>query len=324
MSANGNTIERMSTVSRLLSYQRKNNVETADAISKIKNALPVDYSEDIDAVLMLVSGNRVTHGQESRLSGAMSKLAACVEKENASLEKLFLETQNQIKEAIITAKEFWSGFNSILTYVSSICIIAAIVLPIFIFKVAPVFSGFFSEMNSDLPEFTRFVFGNKEIFVGVIVLLLIVVIVSFISSLHIKRCISRFAALHPVCFYIPGVKTFSEIYAYHLFVHYVKALVNSGVKEEVSFQAAADLSGLKERRLSRFNTWYQAAKAATLINCLAEEVEFQSKNSIALVNTEVVRLRENMTIGIQVATGLLIGTVIIAMYLPIFSIGSVI
>lgn len=322
MSVSGETIERMSTVSRLLSYQRNNNVETAIAIGNIKNSLPIDYAGEIDSVLTLVSGSRVVASQDSRLSEVMLKLATCVEKENASLEILFLDTQSRIKEAIITAKEFWSGFNSLLSYVSSICVIAAIVLPIFLIKIIPTFDNMFSDMGAELPEFTRLIFGNKELIFAIIVILLLVVIVAFLSSFHIKHCIARFKTLIPVCFYIPGIKTFAEIYSYHLFVHYAKALLASGVSEDVCFKTATDLSGLNQKRIHRFKTWYQAAKAATEIHCLVEEMDFQAKNSLALVNAEVIRLRENMTIFIQVATGILVGTMIIAMYLPIFNLGS--
>lgn len=324
MAASGEVIERMSTVSRLLSYQRNSNIETNDAISNIKNALPPDYSEEIDSVLTLVSGSRVVASQDSRLSGIMLELATCVEKENASLEKLFLGTQRQISEAIITAKEFWSGFNSILSYVSSICVIAAVVIPIFMSKILPMFAGIFSDMDAELPEFTRFIFGHKEVIFLIIGVLLLVVLVAFLSSFHIKRCIERFKALNPICFYIPGIKTFSEIYSYHLFVHYVKALLASGVSEDLSFNTATELSGLNQKRIHRFKIWYQAAKAATKVHCLVEEIDFQAKNSLTLVNAEVVLLREKMTIGIQVATGILIGSMVIAMYLPIFSIGSIV
>ncbi len=73
-----------------------------------------------------------------------------------------------------------------------------------------------------------------------------------------------------------------------------------------------------------FYVGWEAIKLAGELNALSDEIQYQSQQVGSLFNRQMIETREVLTLATQLFLGMLIGAMVIAMYLPIFLLGSAI
>lgn len=326
MITNESAMDRISVVSRMLAYQQDQGESMVSALAKTKSSLPAHYGDSIEAIKNIVIENEevVLTGYGAGPFRIFTILAGLIRKENGDVSQLFIGTKECIREAVIQAREYWSGFNSLIAYLVAVFVLAVMVISIFTTKVLPGFEEVFSNFGAELPTLTRFILVNDSMFMLVAGILTLGVLLCVVSSYHVKKQVAQLRPLSAICRWIPGMRSLDNIYSYFLFVHFANALTNARVEGGASFNHAKDLSMLTDKKAEGFAIWWEAIKAAQKIGVMDQEIGYQVSQINALFSRQMILLRESMTLITQISLGLLIGLFVIAMYLPIFMLGSAI
>lgn len=326
MITNEYAMDRLSVVSRMLAYQQNQGESITSALAKAKSSLPAHYNDSVEVISKIVAGDEevVFTGYGAESFEIFTVLAGLIRKENGDVNQLFTETKECIREAVSQAREYWSGFNSLIAYLVVVSVLAIMVISIFMIKVLPGFEELFTTFGAELPTLTRFILVNDSIFMLVTGVLMLWVLLCVVSSYHIRKQIAQLRPLSVIFRWIPGIRSLDNIYSYFLFVHFANALTNARVEEGASFNHAKDLSTLTDKKAAKFVIWWEAVKSARKMGVMEQEIGYQVSQINTLFSRQMILLRESMTLITQISLGLLIGLFVIAMYLPIFMIGSVV
>ncbi|MBB6521919.1 hypothetical protein [Pseudoteredinibacter isoporae] len=326
MITNESAMDRISVVSRMLAYQQDQGESMVSALAKTKSSLPAHYDDSIEAIKNIITGDEdvVFTGYGAGPFRIFAVLAGLIRKEDGDVSQLFIGAKEYIQEAVIQAREYWSGFNSLIAYLVVVFILAITVIAIFTKKVMPGFEEVFSNFGAELPTLTKFILVNESMFMLVTGILTLCVLICVASSYHVRKQVAQLRPLSSICRWIPGVRSLDDIYSYFLFVHFANVLTNARVEGVASFNHAKDLSMLTDKKTSKFSVWWDAVKAAQEVGVLDQEIEYQVSHINTLFSRQMILLRESVTLITQISLGLLIGLFVIAMYLPIFMLGSAI
>ena len=318
------SMDRISVVSRMLAYQQEQGQSFDVALSKAKSSLSPDYLDSIAVVENIVSGKDDLRfvGYGDSPFNTFAELANIIRKEGGDVSQLFLGTKECIKEAVVQAREYWSGFNSLIVYVVFVFVLAIMVMGIFSVKVLPQFAETFSNFGAELPALTRFILLNDNIFLMVVCILGVGVLLCVLASYHIRKRVNQLRPFSVFFRAVPALRSLANIYSYFLFVHFAHALISAGVKEERALNHAKELAKLHDKSTTGLSSWLEAASSAQKMGVLGREVQYQLSQVNILFNRQMILLRESMTLAVQVFLGVLIGLLVVAMYLPIFMLGS--
>lgn len=324
MITNEFAMDRISVVSRMLAYQQAQGKSVESALISAKSSLPTHYEDSIEAIKNIITGDKnvVFTGYGAGPFKIFTTLARLIRKENGDITQLFMGTKECIREAVVQAREYWSGFNSLIAYLVVVYALAIMVIAIFTIKVLPEFEEIFSEFGTELPALTRFILVNDSIFILIAGILTLGLLLCVISSYHVRKQVAQLQPLSAIYRWIPGMRSLDAIYSYFLFVHFANVLTNARVEEGASFNHAKDLSMLTDKKAAKFLIWWEAVKSAQNIGVMRQEIDYQVSQINILFSRQMIILRESMILITQISLGLLIGLLVIAMYLPIFMLGS--
>lgn len=325
MIANEMATEEINMVSRMLTYHLENGGAINTAFDALRNDLPESYENSISALEKMVTGNEPVKmvGYGYSFLGLLNELIGLIKQEDGDIAQLFQSSHEILRDAVTKARDYWSGFNSLITYFAIILMIAIGVSGIFTIFVLPQFQAMFDGFGSSLPMFTALVLDNNLLFTLIIPVLTMLVVICVLCSYHIRVRVSQFRPLSNICRWVPGLNKISDVYRYYLFVQYANILRKSKLSDESAIKYAELMSGANNNG-NMFFHWHTAIETAGQMNMLMPELEYQSAQVGALFGRRMIVVRERLTLWVQVILGLLVGTLIIAMYLPIFKMGEVV
>lgn len=180
--------KELALISRMLTYRRASGESIQDTLRKLSSNLPDSYHDSINDVKSITSGDDgVLKKYKSERFSLLVKLMAVVRKEGGDTSTLLVSIHNSISEGIDHADSYWEGFQSVMSYLIAVFVVAILVVTIFVLKVLPQFRVAFNDFGVELPEFTRLVLEND--FALLIVIFLFAVCAAGFSLLyfHVKR-----------------------------------------------------------------------------------------------------------------------------------------
>ena len=313
---------KLALISRMLTYQQASGETIPDTLRKLSSNLPDSYLDSINDVKSITSGDDgVLKKYKSERFSLLIKLMAVVRKEGGDTSTLLVSIHDSISEGIDQADSFWEGFQSVMSYLITVFAVAILVVTIFVLKVLPQFRATFNDFGVELPEFTRFVLEND--FALLIVIFLFGVCTAGFSLLyfHVKRQVAKLEGLSRYCRFIPGLQDLHGIYAYFLYVQYTKVLIQAGVGNSIALKHAKNLSNVAAGT-DELSVYSDAINVASEMEVLDKELSHQDHHIGSLFSRKMSVLRSSLTRGVQAALGVVVGGLIIAMYLPIFALGS--
>lgn len=314
---------KLALVSRMLTYQQAKGESISDSLKSLAVKLPDEYRESIDDVQKMMSGDgRVFNAYTSRRFLLLKRLMAVVQKEGGDPSKILANIDESIVEGINQADDFWRGFHSVMSYLITVFALSMMVASIFMIKVLPQFKETFDDFGVELPEFTRLVLDNDIALLFVIVGIAICTIGISLLSFHVKRRVEAFEPLSQYCRLIPGVRDLHAIYGYFLYIQYSSALIQAGVESSVALKQGQQLVELDTGNVHELLVYVDALDLANEIRVLDKELLHQSRQVNSRFTRQMITIRDTLTRGTQAALGVVVGGLIIAMYLPIFVLGS--
>jgi Type II secretory pathway, component PulF len=265
--------------------------------------------------------------------------------ERSGTLELLLDKIATYKEKTETLKR---KVRKALTYPTAVLVVAVIVTGILLYFVVPEFSALFTGFGADLPAFTKMVIGlsnfvrtNGLMIIGAIIAAAVAFRESYVRSPRLRRTVDR------VLLKVPAVGTIVYKSAVARFTRTLSTMFAAGVPLVEAMTPVARATGniifqeatLKIRDEVATGTRLQTAMQQTgLFPAMATQMIGIGEESGALdtmsakvaefyeaeVDTAVDNLSTLLEPMIMVILGVLVGSLVIAMYLPIFKLGEAI
>jgi len=317
------TQDKLSTVTRMLSYCDESNKSVSSSFDEVRSALPSSYDETIALVEGVIQGKDfLLKKYRSSYIELLCKLTKIVRAEGGDVVGL-IGSQGMFESAAIQAKEYWNGFSSLISYMISVLVITILVTSMFVTKVLPQFQETFSTFGAELPMLTKFVLGNELIFTGLILFMFLVIVLSALFFIYIKERVSGLSPLSAYCRFIPGFMSLYKVYGYFLFVQYLNVLNKSKLSDEIALKNAEELSDIRFSG-EKLSAWFEVMKVSGRLGSIEKEINYQNVQIYSLLTEKIISVRNRMTLFFRVFLSALIGLLVVAMYLPIFMLGSVV
>ena len=304
-----------------------------DALDHLSEASPDEYASDVSYFKGLLDGS----GKSGPRLGPnpYAALAKLLPSANSARDTLFREFEAYLHRSKIVFETYWAGVIGLVWYLAAVSGVALVCGFVFSTSVIPTFSAMFSSFGEALPDYTQAVFDFGGIGIptfAVVLAITVLLVVYFVSLFH--RRIQQMAPLPRWPKWVPILGRIAETYNLGLFLNYANILRRCGVDAPVALadaaaasNQAADLSletlinDVQAHRQSQALT--ELGIAARLGN-LDSELSYQCDQHVSNLTVALVEARDRFSLALKIALYLFVAALIIAMYLPIFKLGSVI
>ncbi len=325
------SIHHLAFVSRQLSYLLQDH-ELEPALAKLSEAAPAHYADDIERLRAVLSSSTPLRPELGATPyQTMTDLLPFVGAQRATFFRHFVD---YIEQSRATFQTYWAGVLGLMWYLLATSAVALVVMINFSLYVMPGFTGVFEGFGERLPRLTAAVFGVSGSGILGLLAFLVLMIASFaLFAFMFRRSIQRLTPLPSVPQWTPLLGPLARTYNLGLFMNFVRILRACDVEPVRAVSAATrvtnqghDLTYNALRDSNRFdgvNTLGELAVAARVDN-FDKELEHQCDQHISELVSALVRLRDRVSIVLKIALFVFVGTLVVAMYLPIFRLGTVI
>ncbi|MDJ0908007.1 MAG: hypothetical protein QNI99_02365 [Woeseiaceae bacterium] len=326
------TTDHLAFVSRqLASLSDDQPIEAA--LDRLKEVSPEEYANDVEYFRRLLAGDASKKaGLGPNPYRAIARFLPSVGDQKNTLFRAFVDFVRQSK---VIFETYWVGIIGLMSYLAAVAFIALIVGLVFWRYVIPSFGGMFTNFGSELPEYTKvlFAFGKTGLPLFAVALLLLVAAVVIVVSMFHKR-IQQLSPLPRWPVWAPIIGRVAEIYNFGLFLNYARMLRECGVDPEHAVRDAAAASNQPESltfaEMQRDPSSHEQLQALTELGIAAKlgnfdaELEHQCDQHVAALSLTLVEARDRFSILLKTALFVFVGALVVAMYLPIFQMGSVV
>ena len=324
--------DHLAFVSRQLSNLLSDE-QLESALKRLADASPEQYADDIEYMRNLLNGsadNGPTLGPNPYMT--LAKLLPAVTGSKNGFFRSFVEYVQQSK---VVFETYWAGVVGMMWYLAALSVVALIVAMTFGVFVVPSFNNMFSQFGAPMPELTTavFAFGGAGIPLFAIVLTVVVALVVWFVVLFHGR-IQRLSPLPRWPKWAPIVGGIAESYNLGLFLNFARILVESGVEAaravDEAAKAANQSADLSFESLAVNGGSFDQGSVLTELGVAAnlgyfnDEIAFQCDQHISRMSLALVEARDRFSLILKFVMYLFVGTLVVAMYLPIFKMGSVI
>ena len=212
-----------------------------------------------------------------------------------------------------------------VAYLSYLMFILVVVVIIYSTKVLPSFLRTFENLSASLPDFTEFFIG---LVTGPGILVVFAILVLMSSPLFALMYLnSRVSDLRPAPKWLSHVPIAERVAAkYHELLLLLTVCIRHSAKTEQGLKQSLDESaghfGCKNIVLGKARK--HALQHSEQLGTLAEEADYQFDSGVQefLVHCEKAQMASGLLV--QMTIFVLVGLLVVAMYLPIFALGTVV
>ncbi|MEL6215684.1 MAG: hypothetical protein AAFQ99_08410 [Pseudomonadota bacterium] len=326
------TAEHLAFLSRQLSALSADQA-MPDAIAELRKQLPEAYQADLGRLedIVISTKNPERTPGESVLSAYPRLAAALPESARSGLFPRVSEFVDQQRSLFST---YWAGLVSQMWYLGWVLLVAVLVASIMSGIVIPSFEVMFSTYNARLPGLTRAVFQMEGLWFGALVLA--GAVAAAVAIIGIATFSKRIASLAPAWHwhrYIPGFSPSVAAYNMSLFLNFTRILIESGLEEEHAVRISQELSSIDAAALLNEDTPagdhevlpnLVELRIARSLGLFRNELEAQCDFHPATLATALTKTRDSFSWAMRLILYLVVGILVVACYLPIFSLGTVI
>ena len=324
--------ENLAFISRQLAQLMQEN-SAKEALERLSAASPAEFSSDItyfEALLDRSGESRPRLGPNPY--DAIVKLLPSVD---SAGDTLFREFVAYVQQSRIVFETYWAGVVGLIWYLAAVSAVAIGVGVVFSMFVVPAFSEMFGSLGHSLPDYTQAVFdlGGAGIPTFAVILALTAGFVVYCVALFHRR-IQQMAPLPRWPKWAPILGRIAETYNLGLFLNYANILRKCGVDARVAIADAAAASNLSvdvsldtltnDVRAHRQSQVLTELGIAARIGNLDAELSHQCDQHVGNLTLALVETRDRFSLVLKIALYLFVAALVVAMYLPIFKIGSVV
>ncbi|MDG9666604.1 hypothetical protein ONV78_02575 [Hahella sp. CR1] len=316
----------LSQLLRHLNHQVQQGLSLEQALARLEPLLPAHAQPQVEQLKKVLQGDVSLHAtpyQDSPFYD-ISRLAAIVRAKGGSLPG-FLERYITHSHAMeVSWRGVWDGLQSLLGYVFALLIITIFVFSILLIKVLPGFQAFYSETNTELPAFTMALISGLESFQSVWIFVLIGLIPLFWIGFKTVGCIRRLRPMPDFIQRLPGLSSIAKAHLRYLWLANAYLLNRSGLDAETSLREALQLCSSASLEETLSQPEYLDLMIALKTDALEQELEYQFERLNVAYAAALASFKTKFVAGVSTLIAILVGAAIIAVYLPIFGLGSAI
>jgi type II secretory pathway component PulF len=189
-------------------------------------------------------------------------------------------------------------------------------------------NSFFLEYGGDLPAFTAYMMGAGMYVIYGFLAIGTIFLISF--SLTMKMILKETRSFKPVSSWLTSFyvsKGITMAVNRYLLLNYLYLFLDSDNTDEVAIDRAVELvtGRSPDKTSSMFNPEFiDELRLVSRLGVLGNEVEYLLENASDEVQHQIVNFRSKVNIGFQIMLFTVIGALVIAYYLPLFNIASMV
>lgn len=303
------------------------------ALQRLAAASPKQFAEDIEYFRNLLNGS----DQKGPALGPnpYATLAMLLPAVKGSTNTFFRAFVEYVQQSKVIFETYWAGVVGLVWYLAALSWVALVVAVVFGAHVVPTFTSMFSEHGASLPKLTTTVFAFRGAGIPLFTVGLVLVIglvVWFVVFFH--RRIQRLAPLPRWPKWAPIVGGIAESYNLGLFLNFARMLRESDVDPDRAVAEAATAAnqsaGLSFEALANHDGDFGQLPVLTELSVAARlgyfdnEVAHQCDQHVGRMSLALIEARDRFSLVVKLVLYVFVGTLVVAMYLPIFKMGSVI
>lgn len=253
----------------------------------------------------------------------MSLILKAIKQENGDSANFLRFYQQMLSHNPFTTKTYWISIYTMLGYASFLLFFAITCFTIFSMFVFPQFQHILDHNGAALPKFSAFIFTNSRIITALmsVAFLALLATIAYLS-LNVQK---NMASMAPLAGFIPNkllMRGVSSKYNKFLLCSYAKLLNKSGININKSLQLASEMiySSASKNSTSQIDANLQLSLK---LNTLEQELDFQENQHPSDVIESMVKFADRFSMISKPLLYVVLGSLIISMYLPIFALGSV-
>lgn len=263
----------------------------------------------------------------------LQRLIAIVKEEQGDSIALL----SQFNKAVLNIDEqinaLWVSIGSFLLYMAFVLLIALSVISMLMIFVIPQFQAMFESFGARLPGLTYFVSQyNGIIFLSILSGFVFTVFALLTSLHHIFDTISELSPIDTGKIrFAPFMNRLARTYNRWLAMSYAGLFLSAGLPDERALVLSAELTkdtALNAAATNRSEQTPGGTLAAALslakeAGNLAAELEHHISEQSYQLAADVTRARQETLFLMHLILAIIVGTLVIAMYLPLFKMGEV-
>jgi len=222
--------------------------------------------------------------------------------------------------------------GGLFTYLVGVVLMAVVCVSIYTIFVLPQFETMFIGEGAELPAFTQFILGSANVlFYPVIALVLIFIGVNFWFLYRARETIHTADHFSPWMMHIPLISNSLGMYNQYISLCFLDVLLFSGLEENVanavlekSYEPVVDSNENRRYDSSERKRMKMNLANALKIGTLQQEVIYQRKQLQIQGVFNFEGAKSVISVIAIIFVALVVGSLIIAMYLPIFQMGQII
>ncbi len=326
------TTEHLAFMSRQLAHLLASN-EAEAALQRLADASPERYEKEIGYLRRLFTN---TETPERALGPnpyrMLAKLMPAVPESKNDFFRGFVD---YLRQSRVVFETYWAGVVGLTWYLAALSLVVIVITLIFGLSVVPSFEGMFAEHYEQLPALTQTVFkfgGSGFPLVGILLALIVALVVWFVAMFH--RRIQQIEPLPRWPSWVPMIGRVAEYYNLGLFLNFCRLLMDCKLTPGQAVTLAAKASNQPDTLsidslhgetgdFSDLPILAELAIAEKLGNFRAE-INHQCEEHIGKMSLILIQVRDQFSLVLKLLLYVFVGTLVVAMYLPIFKMGSVI
>jgi len=328
------SIDRLIFLARQIGTLLENGESLDDALYKLeKHSLPVDAKEiKILRSLFETTDENIILPSKFKIYSIFNTLLNSVKKAGGNVNDLFIYFNKLFILPAQDGEYRILDVSGLFVYLLSIIVVATVSVVIYSIFVFPEFEALFANFGVELPRFTQNVLGLFNAFLYPIIIVVVILMGGGLITLHaIKNSIHNAEFISSFIVRLPFISEVLNKYNQHLTLRLLSLLLNSNLSSRMAVDIFEELYGDKVKKknngicgLSTQDKLENKLVAAYELGTFIEEVQYQLEQVQyeGVVSFSVAKGKISVFAIILVA--LTVGSLIIAMYLPIFQMGKII
>jgi hypothetical protein len=289
-------------------------LEAGPAAQNLRAALPDEYHWAITETETTLAGRA-----DSRATAQLTALLAAARAHGVSPERTYAAYDAAARDFRVGLAPALSGATTLGTYLAMLALLLVGVAVIYAVFVLPQFRAMYEAVGARLPPFTELVIGSAWLIVPVLAVLLAAVAVFLIGVAKLKTRLQALAPVRSLVARVPGMKAWARDHDVSLWMRYIALLLDAGATPETAATVATKLAG-EPGHDHRPRLLSGAAALGRLREELARFLDEDAREAAARFEEP----RNALVIGLRLLIYLVVSTYLVAMYLPIFKLGSII
>lgn len=333
--------ETQTLLTRQLSYLTCAGHDESKAFQLLRDALDGELQADADELRRYFESDEDAELPDRRFASAMPTLARLVRiarRQGTSPAGVLSNAEEVLGPLGESHRIYWAGIGAFLWYALMLLVVMCVALVVFSIFVFPALKQIFESSGSELPALTQFVMSTLGVLMDLFFFLVAGAVVALaIAAYKIRDAMKRLEPLRGFITRTPVLAFLCKAYNQALMLNLSHLLCVAGVGaaqalDEVMRMQQPGKPGFSELVaagtgrldiLMRADPIIAALVLAQRTDTLATEIAHLSVHSQLAFAHTLARDREEFTLVAQLMVGLVVGTLVASMYLPIFGLGSI-